>query len=131
MVCCFPVTAWDGVSIIGDQVPVFVISHDVFYSAGSLLRFAEMSDAVTSAGLTNPVANSCGVAPIKFSLPKSKLLIFMSGSVDISAGDSPWRVMNIDVEREVDMTLNEWINYLNSETADPFMRKIRDILSTD
>lgn len=121
-------------AVLPERVPVYVIAHNIYSSAGNLTAVAKQLDFVTSVGLDNPKSLGRGIDPFFFSLPNSKLVVSVEPALDLTGCRRAADTLHTKVEQKVDLTPAEYVEYWNSNPGrnpvpyllhrDPFMRKI-------
>ncbi len=108
------------------RVPkIYVLSDNVYSSAGSLTTLAGLIEAVVSVGYTNPHILGMGIDPFHFSLPHSSYAFTIEPVIDITNCSSPVDVFHANVEVEVRPTLEEVLDFYNQ----PMEGSLEDFLT--
>ncbi len=128
----FTITMKNGENASAEHV--YVIAHDVYSAAGTLVAIAKGSEHVTAVGFPGTKMLGMGIDPYHFALPNSKLIISVEPAVDLSNCRSAADTLHLDIEVELPMSAEEHFacqshpvpadcrSYLENE--DPFMQKI-------
>ena len=128
----FTITMKNGENASAEHV--YVIAHDVYSAAGTLVAIAKGSEHVTAVGFPGTKMLGMGIDPYHFALPNSKLIISVEPAVDLSNCRSAADTLHLDIEVELPMSAEEHFacqshpvpadcrSYLEKE--DPFMQKI-------
>lgn len=121
-------------AVLPERVPIYVIAHNIYSSAGNLTAVAKQLDFMTSVGLDNPKSLGRGIDPFFFSLPNSKLVVSVEPALDLTGCRRAADTLHTKVEQKVDLTPAEYVEYWNSNPGrnpvpyllhrDPFMRKV-------
>ena len=122
------------------NVPIYVITHNVYSAAGSLVSLAAKSDALISVGIQNPACLGEGFDPRMVALPNSKLIFSVTIALDVANCKSAFDTLHTDVKVKVPMTVKEKLDYLNSDIGadddahinwlqkhDPYFKKILEL----
>ena len=128
----FTITMKNGENASAEHV--YVIAHDVYSAAGTLVAIAKGSEHVTAVGFPGTKMLGMGIDPYHFALPNSKLIISVEPAVHLSNCRSAADTLHLDIEVELPMSAEEHFacqshpvpadcrSYLENE--DPFMQKI-------
>jgi hypothetical protein len=116
---------------------IYVLSENIYSSAGSLMNICAFNPSLVSLGLTNPAELGVGIDPYGFSLPNSKIGFSIEPLIDLSNAHSAVDVHHVNVEVEIHPSLNEFLDYYNKRGAcdleefltryDPFFRKVIEL----
>ncbi len=119
--------------------PVYIIAHDIYSSTGGLVSVAAQLDFMTSVGLPSTDSLGKGIDPLFYSLPHSKIIFSNSPEIDLTNCQSAFDVLHLRMENELNLSAEEYFNYLNSQLPDnpeefltrhdPFFRRIRELLN--
>ncbi len=121
-----------------ESLPVYLLTHDIYSSAGNLFTLGDRSKLITTVGFDNPRDLGQGVSGFYFSLPHSKLIIRADPWLDLSNCTKASDVDHNKVKVKVEMTAAERLSYQNTETKgrteeyllneDPFVRKALELI---
>jgi hypothetical protein len=108
------------------RVPkIYVLSDNVYSSAGSLTTLAGSIETMVSVGYTNPHILGIGIDPFHFSLPHSSYAFTIEPVIDITNCSSPVDVFHANVEVEVRPPLEEVLDFYNQ----PMEGSLEDFLT--
>lgn len=113
---------------------IYVIAHDIYSAAGTLVAIAKGSEHVTAVGFSGTKILGMGIDPYCFLLPNSKLIISVEPAIDLSDCGSAAETLHLGTEVELQMSPGEYLAYRCRsipadcrdylEKEDPFMQKI-------
>ena len=113
---------------------VYVIAHNIYSSAGTLVEMAKGNDNVTAIGFPGTSILGMGIDPYYFTLPNSKVTISVEPAIDLSNCKSAAETLHLDTEIELPISAGEYIDYLYRPVPDdcydylinedPFMQQI-------
>lgn len=116
---------------------IYVIAHNIYSAAGTLVAIAAQNDFITSLGFASPFPLGMGVEPYWFVLPNSRMILSVEPAIDISGCRNAADCLHSDVEVELPMTAEEYLRYLSEpvpkdcrdylEHRDPFMKRIFEL----
>lgn len=117
---------------------IYVIAHDIYSSAGTLVAIAKSNENVTAVGFPGTKILGMGIDPYYFALPHSKLTISVEPAIDLSNCKNAADTLHLNTEVDLPMSAKDYFAYLfNSvptdcrsylEKDDPFMQKIFDLI---
>lgn len=113
---------------------VYVIAHNIYSAAGTLVAMAKANDNITAVGFPGTSILGMGIDPYCFSLPNSKMTVSVEPAIDLSNCKSAADTLHLDTEIELSMSPEEYLEYLYRTVPDdcsdyliqedPFMQKI-------
>jgi hypothetical protein len=116
------------------NVPIYIISENVYSSGGSFMNLANYSNRIYSVGSDNSLILGFGSSPFYLMLPNSTIEFVLVPTVDLSHSQQAKDAHHINVELPLELSLEEWINYYNTFEQgnesqfllekDPFMKRI-------
>lgn len=120
------------------DVPLFIITQDVYSSTGGLLSLALANDFIIRIGISNPTSLGKSGNPWFFKLPNSKIIFSIRPSLDIGNCQTLKDTLHCKVDIEINPTLQEILKFYNTsrnnkslETslieADPFFMTIQKV----
>ncbi len=97
------------------SVPIYVIAHDIYSSAGGLLSFARTASNFTIVGNANPIPLGQGIDPCFFSLKRSKYIFSFSPCLDITQVSVLSDMLHNKVDIEVKFqNIKDFLKYRNT-----------------
>ena len=122
------------------QVPIYIIAHDIYSSAGCLLSVAHFKDDIISVGTRNPAILGRGITPLFISLPNSKIIFSVETHLDLTNCQSAEDTLHTKMEVEVEMTAKERLDYINLDISkmpleealtqyDPYFKKVLELMN--
>ncbi|MBU0764899.1 MAG: S41 family peptidase [Bacteroidetes bacterium] len=138
----FLVVDWTDTLVVDDNTldcngNIYVLSEDIYSSAGSLMNICKQFDNLVSVGFRNSDILGAGIDPFAFSLPHSKLIFKMEPVVDLTNARTAAEAHQTDVEVEVEADLPAMLNYYNFPDSisrtdflqkhDPFYPKVLEL----
>lgn len=113
---------------------IYVLADNIYSSAGSFMNICKQFDNLISVGRANSDILGIGIDPYCFSLPNSKAIFTIEPIADFSNANSAKEMHHIDVEYQIDPSLETLLNYFNFENNikiegflykhDPFFKKV-------
>ena len=113
---------------------VYIIAHDIYSAAGTLVALAKANKHVTAVGFPGTKILGMGIDPYYFALPNSQLTISVGPATDLSNCKSATDTLHPSTEIELPMSPETYLAYLYCpvpadcrnylENEDPFMKKI-------
>ncbi len=111
--------------------PIFILTHDIYSSAGNFTAMAESFEQFITVGLNSPVSLGNGMEPICESLPNSKLIFTANVSLDITNSNNYTDTLHHRVKEEINLTLSEKIKYLKDDIGDTPEKNIMWLVKED
>jgi hypothetical protein len=116
---------------------IFVLSENVYSSAGGFMNVCQGSDQLISVGLPNGQILGQGTDPVGFSLPHSKITFSVEPAVDLTGCRTAKDTHHTEVEVRITPTLEQLLDYYNAgddlsleerlNQHDPFFQKTREL----
>jgi hypothetical protein len=116
---------------------IFVLSENVYSSAGGLMNVCPGSGQLISVGLPNGQILGQGTDPVGFSLPHSKIAFSLEPALDLTGCQTAKDTQHTDVEVRITPTLEQLLDYYNTgddmnleerlNQHDPFFQKAREL----
>lgn len=113
---------------------IYVIAHDIYSAAGTLVAVAKANEHITAIGFSGTTILGMGINPYFFALPNSKLIISVEPAIDLTNCRNAAETLHLKPEIDLPMSPREYLTYLYHpipadcraylETEDPFMQKI-------
>lgn len=106
------------------ECSIFVLSENVYSSAGSLMNICKQSEQLVSVGLPNSRILGLGIDPFAFSLPNSKLVFWIEPVVDLTDARTAKDTHHNDVEERVRPTLEQLLDYYGTGDEVPLEERL-------
>jgi len=116
---------------------IFVLSENVYSSAGSLMNICKQSTQLVSVGLPNSRILGLGMDPFAFSLPNSKIVFSIEPVVDLTDARTARDTHHNNVEERVRPTLEQLLDYYATgddvtlderlNRHDPFFKRVLEM----
>lgn len=119
------------------ECTIFVLSENVYSSAGSLMNFCRQSKQLVSVGLPNSMILGMGIDPFAFSLPNSKIVFWLEPVVDLTDARNARDTHHNDVEVRIRPSLEQLLDYYGTGNEmplderlnkhDPFFKRVLEM----
>ncbi len=119
------------------NVPIYILTKDIFSAAGKMMLFARYSDQLVTLGERNPLVNHAVARPEHFYLPNSQLLVRVKVVGNIAGCTSAEDLLNAKPKVELRPSLDELLNYWNPDPSlsleeqltrhDPYFQKVLEL----
>ncbi len=119
------------------NVPIYILTKDIFSAAGKMMLFARYSDQLVTLGERNPLVNHAVGRPEHFYLPNSQLMVRVKMVGNIAGCTSAEDLLNAKPEVELKLSLDELLNFWNPDPAlsleeqlikhDPYFQKVLEL----
>lgn len=97
------------------NIPIYIIAHDIYSSAGALLSFARNFNNFIIIGNANPTPLGQGVDPCFFSLKKSNYIFSFEPCIDMTNVVEMGDILHNKVDIEVQFkSSKDFLNYINT-----------------
>ena len=101
---------------------IYILSDNIYSSAGSFMNLCNFSNNLTSVGFDNNMVLGMGVQPYEFTLPNSKIRFHIAPVIDLTNAKNALETLHIKVEHQIHTTKDDYIRfYINN-------RKLEDDL---
>jgi hypothetical protein len=105
---------------------VFVLSENVYSSAGGFMNVCKDSDQLVSVGLPNGQILGQGSDPLAFSLPNSKITFSIEAILDLTDCQTAKDTHHTDVEVRITPTLEQLLDYYNMGSDVPLEKRLNE-----
>jgi hypothetical protein len=105
---------------------IFVLSENIYSSAGGFMNICKDSDQLVSVGLPNGQILGQGGDPMAFSLPNSKITFSIEAILDLTDCQTARDTHHIDVEVRINPTLEQLLDYYNTGTDVPLEKRLNE-----
>jgi hypothetical protein len=106
---------------------IYVLSDNIYSSAGSFMNLCNFSDKLISVGFDNSLVLGMGVQPYEFTLPSSKIKFHIAPAIDLTNAKNALETLHIKVEHQINSTKDDYIKYyLNNKNIenDLFIKEV-------
>ena len=98
---------------------IYILSDNIYSSAGSFMNLCNFSDKLISVGFDNSLVLGMGVQPYEFTLPNSKIKFHIAPVIDLTNTKNAFETLHIKVEHQIHSTKDDYIKYyLNNKNID-------------
>jgi hypothetical protein len=105
---------------------IFVLSENVYSSAGGFMNVCKDSDQLVSVGLPNGQILGQGSDPLAFSLPNSKITFSIEAILDLTDCRTARDTHHTDVEVRIIPTLEQLLDYYNTGSDVPLEKRLNE-----
>jgi len=106
---------------------IYILSDNIYSSAGSFMNLCNFSDDLISVGFDNSMVLGMGVQPYEFTLPNSKIRFHIAPVLDLTNAKNALETLHAKVEHQINATKDDYIKYyINNEIIenDLFIREV-------
>ena len=110
---------------------LYILSDNIYSSAGSFMNLCNFSDNLISVGFDNSMVLGMGVQPYEFTLPNSKIRFHIAPVIDLTNAKNALETLHTKVEHQINSTKDDYIKYyLNNENIedDLFIKEVIELM---